>query len=101
MSFCRIDHEGAPHELQTALQVVASRNPRRRIEGTAIAIAENVGAIRDGEGGSAFVILDDGCDCYRSHAVLRANHGITRAALRGPRDELLQLLNNTIMRQTA
>jgi len=53
--------------------------------------------IRDPAGQPALQILDDGCDCYRSHAVVRANDGITPSALRGVRDDLLSLLNRKIV----
>jgi hypothetical protein len=101
-SVCRIDKEGASEELQAALAILvakaAQRGKVRQVEGTAFILASEVFAIRDGRGQTVFQILDDGCNCYKSHAVIRAHDGFTRSALRGPRDDLLKQLNQTIMR---
>ena len=70
----------------------------RRVEGMALASVQAIKKIQANGNAVALVTLDDGCACYRSHAVIRAAPGLGRSALRGPRNDLVKLLNANIVR---
>jgi hypothetical protein len=93
---------GAPDHLQRALtRIVSSPSgvaSNRRIEGLAITSAEAIQNIESPGSKPAFIVLDDGCECYPTHAVIRATTGLGRSALRGPRNDLIKLLNGNIAR---
>lgn len=97
-SVCRIDVDGALQELEGTLEKIAAVPGRgRHIVGAGVTEASAVRAITNAEGQKVFQVLDDGCEGYRSHAVIRASDGFTRGAIKGPRDDLLKLFNARIL----
>ena len=98
-SFCRIEKSGAARELQQVLNQLIARKPTRQIEGMALASARSIRAISDTQYNPTLIVLDDGNDSFRSHAVVRGAAGLSRAALKGPRHDLVALLDAGLIRR--
>jgi hypothetical protein len=100
VSVCRLSGPNAVEELKAVITQITLRKPVRRSEGQAIA---QVGQIWNIRGAPAdpqpLIVLDDGRQDYRSHAVIRAAHGLGRGALRGPKHDLIALLNAGVVRE--
>jgi hypothetical protein len=99
ISVCRLAFASSRDELRRALEGIVAGKPNRRIEGFARTRVQQIWNITAPETGtSSFVVLDDGRPDYRSHAVIRGARGLGRSALRGPRAELLAILNAGVTR---
>jgi len=98
ISVARIEKPEGAEELQrTLIQIMENRksnNKQGKIEGHATITVKELLEIEEG----AFQILDDGCNGYTTHAVIRAAEKMGRAAMRGPRNRLLEHLNKTVVR---
>jgi hypothetical protein len=98
LSVARIEKPGGEVELSRTVSGIASKTRRdgapRRIEGYATVDVANLVSIE----GNALIVLDDGCETFTSHAVIRGAEGRVRAQLRGPRDQLVNEFNKNIIR---
>jgi len=100
LSVCRSSNLGALDELREVLTQITSRKPSRRIEGYATAIVDeiwNVQKLRPDQ--RPLNVLDDGRPDYRNHAVIRGATGLGRGALRGPKNDLIELFNRRVVRE--
>src|SRR5262249_2554844 len=94
ISVCRLLSEKAKDELENILLQIVSRKPSRVLEGYAKARISDVWQIGEPTSdGRTLQVLDDGREDYESHAVIRAAPGLGRGALRGPKRDLIALLN--------
>jgi hypothetical protein len=96
LSVARVDTELGFDELRNVINSIVKR-PRkdgtpRKSEGYATIRVEEVLGLED----NMLIVLDDGCSCFTSHAVIRGRTQVARAALRGVRNDLVSLLNRTI-----
>jgi hypothetical protein len=99
VSVCRLSGPDALYELRQVLGQIATRRASRRIEGYATAGVQQIWNIGGAsEGMRALDVLDDGRFDYPSHAVIRAAPGLGRGALRGPKHDLLAILNARVVR---
>jgi len=102
VSVCRLVTQTSLNELWQALEAIVAKNSQRQTEGYAIA---SVRSIWDVEGPNKETrpldVLDDGRLDYATHAVIRSTLGLSRGALRGPRDDLVTLFNAQIVRRDA
>lgn len=98
LSVCRLADPVALNELRGVLTEIASRSPRRRMEGYATAIVDEIWNIPHPDQ-RPFDVLDDGRPDYRSHAVIRGAAGLGRGALRGPKNDLIELFNRGVVRE--
>lgn len=100
LSVARIQTAQGPAELRRTIDAIAGRPKKdgtlRASVGYATIGVADVTQIEK----QALVVLDDGCECFTSHAVIRGSEGSKRAALRGARDKLVTQLNETIQRFT-
>lgn len=98
LSVARIGTEVGLTELRGVIDSIASRQKKdgfsRKTEGYATVSVDQVTTLDN----HLLVVLDDGCSCFTSHAVIRGAAQATRAALRGVRNDLVSLLNGTISR---
>jgi hypothetical protein len=84
-------------ELRRILETIVRRNPERQVEGYATASVDEILKIRSGDGQAALHILDDGRIDYPDHAVVRGAASLSRGALRGPRNDLVELFNANLI----
>jgi len=99
LSVCRLGFAGARDELRRALEGIVVAKPGRRIEGFArVRVQQIWNIVAPQTGTSSFKVLDDGRQDYQTHAVIRGADGLGRSALRGPRADLIELLNAGVTR---
>jgi hypothetical protein len=100
ISVSRLSGPDTLAELKAVLAQITSRRPARRSEGHAIAQVGQIWRIRGAPADpQPLNVLDDGRPDYRSHAVIRAAGVLGRSALRGPKHDLIALLNAGIVRE--
>jgi hypothetical protein len=100
VSVCRLSGPNALAELKVVLTQITARRPARSSEGHATAQVGQIWNIRGAPADAhPLIVLDDGRPDYRSHAVIRAVHGLGRGALRGPKYDLIALLNAGVVRE--
>jgi hypothetical protein len=96
LSVARSQFPVAEAELEKVLSKIVSR-PRkdgstRTIAGYATVQVSHIISLDSG----ILIVLDDGCECFTTHAVIRGVSGSSKSALRGPRDDLVRKLNENI-----
>jgi hypothetical protein len=98
LSVARTQKLKGSEELSMALQTITARPKKdgtmRTIEGFAVASVREIEAVEN----NSLIVLDDGCHCFTTHAVIRGASGYKRSALRGSRDKLVELLNKRVVR---
>ncbi|MGB9025518.1 MAG: hypothetical protein WCC40_06095, partial [Rhodomicrobium sp.] len=99
LSVARMQKQKATEELTAALKVITARSKKdgstRTIEGYALACVREIEAVEN----RSLAVLDDGCHCFTTHAIIRGASGYRRSALRGSRDKLVELLNRKVVRR--
>ena len=99
LSVSRVSVPDGLVELKRIISEIVSRRDGRRREGYAAALVRQIWEIKGAEAATRpLVVLDDGRADYRSHAVIRSAPGLARSALRGPKHDLIALLNACIVR---
>jgi hypothetical protein len=98
VSVFRIDHAGGLDQATTELQTLVSRPRRERPPRTAIGFSTmSASAIMNVPEGP-LSLLDDGGDDLTCHAVVRAPPDRTKSSLRGARDNLVQMMNEALVK---
>ena len=95
LSVGRVGQSVSRAELYSTIKAICE-GKERTVEGSALASVDKIKNIMTGDGKYAFDVLDDGKKTFTTHAVIRGKDGLSKGAMRDPRNQLLDMLNNKL-----